>query len=82
MKRKLIKNLLLVLTLVVLCLAVGVTASAETWDGYVYDVLENGTVEITEYIGDDAEVIIPSEIDGMRVAEISFFSLENNILCQ
>ena len=74
MKKKLIKNLLLVLTLVVLCLAVGVTASAETWGDYKYSVLENGTIEINKYIGDDTEITIPSEIDGMMVTKLGDFS--------
>ena len=70
MKRKLIKNLLLVLTLVVLCLAVGMTASAETWGDYSYKVLDNETVEITGYIGEGGKVEIPSEIDGKTVTSI------------
>lgn len=39
--------------------AVGIT------DGYYkYKVLEDGTVEITDYTGKEKEIIIPEEFDG------------------
>ena len=43
-----------------------VTASAETLtDGnYEYTLLNNGTVEITKYIGEDTKLTIPSNIGG------------------
>ena len=47
MQRKLMKNLLLVVAMVVLCFAVGMTVSAETWGDSEYRVLEDGTIEIT-----------------------------------
>ena len=74
MQRKLIKNLLLVLTLVVLCLAVGMTASAETWGDYEYIVLEDGTVELTYRYGkgdnSGTRIEVPSEIEGRTVTRI------------
>ena len=74
MKRKLMKKLLLVVVMVVLCLAVGMTASAETWGDYEYTVLEDGTVEITKYTGSGGEIEIPSEIDGKTVTGIGEFA--------
>lgn len=56
--------------------------SAETSGDYSYTVLEDGTVEITDYLGSDSEVIIPTEIDGKLVTSINnsifytHFSLE------
>ncbi len=70
MTKKMIKNLMLILSMVVLCFAAGMTASAETWDDYEYAILEDGTVEITRYIGSETEVEIPSEIDGKLVTSI------------
>lgn len=71
MKRKLIKNLMLLLTLIVLCLAVGLTASAETWGDYEYTVLDDGTVEITGYGSSDKFPVVPAEIEGRKVTSIS-----------
>ncbi len=47
-----------------------VVASAETSGDYEYTVLEDGTVEITGYTGSEAEIEIPSEIDGKAVTSI------------
>ena len=72
MKKKMIKNLLLVALMAVLCVVVGMTASAETWGDYEYTVLEDGTVEIIKYVGNSTEVEIPAEIDGKSVTKISY----------
>ena len=37
------------------------------WD---YELLENGTIKITDYSGDEASVAIPSQIDGYTVTAI------------
>jgi len=47
-----------------------VTASASTYGDYEYNVLDNGTVEITSYKGSATEITIPSTIDGKSVASI------------
>ena len=51
---------------------VTISASAETYGDYEYDVLDDGTVEITGYIGDGGDVVIPSEINGKSVTSIGF----------
>lgn len=38
---------------------------------YEYNVLYDGTVEITEYDGSATELKIPSEIDGKKVTGIA-----------
>lgn len=68
--KKITKNLMLVIVMAALCFAVAVTANAETWEDFEYAVLEDGTVEITDYIGNDIEVIVPDEINGYIVASI------------
>ena len=78
MRRKLMKNLLLVVAMVVLCLAVGMTASAETWGDYEYSILEDGTVEITDYVGNDSEIKIPAEIEGKDVTSIGYRAFAND----
>jgi hypothetical protein len=81
MKKRLIKNLMLVLTMVVLCFAVGMTASAETWGNFDYNVLDDGTVEIFGYNGSDINIEVPGEIDGKIVTVIGdgAFSNDNSI---
>ncbi len=46
---------------------------------YEYRVLEDGTVEITDYTGDATEVNIPSEIDGKSVTSIGYSAFEGCI---
>ena len=78
MKKRMIKNLMLVVVMVVLCVAVGVTASAETWGDYEYRVIDDVTVEITKYTGNEIEVEIPAEIDGKTVTVIGDHAFEPN----
>ncbi|MCR5297177.1 MAG: leucine-rich repeat domain-containing protein, partial [Clostridiales bacterium] len=37
---------------------------------YRYELLEDGTVSITEYVGENSEVYIPLELDGYKVTRI------------
>nr|WP_305119677.1 MULTISPECIES: leucine-rich repeat protein [unclassified Ruminococcus] len=53
-----------------LSLAVFPTAAAETYGGYRYTVLEDGTIEIADYFNADKEITVPSEINGRRVTSI------------
>ena len=45
-------------------------ASAETYGDFQYSVLDDGTVEITKYIGSAEKVDIPEKIDGKSVTSI------------
>lgn len=47
-----------------------VTVQAETDGVYEYEVLEDGTIKITDYTGDYKELTIPDEIDGKTVTVI------------
>ncbi len=71
MKKKLMKSLMLIVAVVMLCLAVGMMASAETYGDYNYRVLDDGTVEITKYIGTDADVIVPAVLNDMVVSGLN-----------
>lgn len=49
----------------------GISVNA-AWAGrFEYEVTEDGTVTITQYTGNEAEVIIPSKIDGKTVTNIA-----------
>ncbi len=63
----------LVFSFIILCLGVtGTQASSyETYVDFEYDVLDDGTVEITKYMGSTETIDIPGEIDGRRVKQIS-----------
>lgn len=67
-------SLIMVISLVGVLPAV--TVSAETYGDYEYEVLDGGTVEITEYIGNSTEVEIPSVIDGKAVTSIGYWAFE------
>lgn len=41
-------------------------------EGYEYETLEDGTLEITRYTGTDTQITIPSELDGKTVAIIGY----------
>ncbi len=51
-----------------------IVASAATYGDYEYTVLDDGTVEITKYTGSEANLKIPSEIDGKKVTSIGDYS--------
>ena len=46
---------------------------------YEYTFLDDGTVEISKYIGSDKEITIPDTIDGKKVTSISNYVFENCI---
>lgn len=58
---------------------VSITASAKTYGDFNYEVNRDETaVKITKYTGLDAEVIIPSEIDGITVTHIDGDAFADN----
>ena len=50
--------------------SVATTAGAESYGNYTYKVLDDGTVEITEYKGTASAVNIPNTIYGRKVTSI------------
>ena len=61
------------------CLAdkLAVSASAETYGDYEYEILDDGTVEISKYKGSDSTVTIPKNIDENEVASIGRFAFDS-----
>ena len=51
--------------------------SGETFGNYRYEVLEDGTVSITKYNGNDSELDVPEEIDGKKVTGIGANAFQN-----
>lgn len=67
--------LAVVMMLCALCVGTVGTGAAESvvvemYEDYLYTVLEDGTVEIVGYEGDDTQLVIPDVIDGMSVSSI------------
>lgn len=56
--------------------AVGETGT--TADGFTWQIREDGTVEITKYSGEAAEIVMPDEIAGRRVTRIGSEVFHNN----
>lgn len=56
----------------------GVLSSENESGGFLYDLLENKTVRITGYTGDDSAVIIPDKLDGFSVTGIADGAFEDN----
>lgn len=50
--------------------------AALTYGDYNYTVLDDGTVEISKYIGDDVDVVIPSNIKGKKVTSIGSYAFK------
>ncbi len=48
-----------------------------TEDGMEYNVKEDKTVEITDYFGEETEVVIPTQIEGYPVTSIAMFAFTN-----
>lgn len=71
MTKKIIKNLLLIVAMVVMCLAMSTTVSAEV-DGYYTYSVHNGKATIINYNGDEKNVVIPSELGGYVVKAIDY----------
>lgn len=59
-----------------------IAVSAETYGDYIYDVLDDGTVKISDYEGYGGNVIIPSTINNKTVSVIGeyAFGSDSNIV--
>ena len=71
---KLKKWLLGLVTFAAMAVLCAVCVGAETYGDFNYSVLDDGTVEITKYIGSAEKVDIPAEIDGKSVTSIDSYT--------
>lgn len=69
MKKKIV-SFVVALSMLSALVLVPLPSSAATSGDYTYTVNDDGTVTITEYTGNDAEITVPSEIDGYTVTVI------------
>lgn len=76
--KKLTSALLAVIMIFGAFTIVPITASAATSGDFEYEVLDDGTAEITAYNGNDETLAIPSELDGYTVASIGYRSFYGN----
>ena len=54
------------------------TANGFTDEGYLYyNILDDGTLEIRKYIGNDTVYEIPAEIDGKKITRIDSYAFKN-----
>ncbi|MBQ2798207.1 MAG: leucine-rich repeat protein [Ruminiclostridium sp.] len=65
--KKFLIGIAMFFTVMMLCV---VSAGAETYGDYEYKVLDDGTVEITNYTGTATNLEIPSKLDGKNVTSI------------
>lgn len=75
------KLLLSVLCAIMMLFSSAIYAKADTVtseEGYIYEVLEDGTLEIQGYTGSTAELVIPKTIGGMTVTRISNEAFSGN----
>ena len=81
MNNKALSIILVLVMILTLFSTISFSASAETNGMYDYEILGNGTAEITYYYGEDSDVVIPFEIDGYTVTSIgeSAFAYKDNI---
>ena len=78
MKRKIL-NILVVLAIICTILpvsSVGVVALSS--GDFLYKILMDNTVEITEYNGTATELVIPNELDGYKVSSIGYRAFNGN----
>ena len=68
--KKSFKSLVLFIAMAMLFVAMAVTAGAEAWGDYTYEICEDGTAVITGYNGASTDLVIPDEIDGIKVTAI------------
>ena len=73
--QKRILSIILALSLMFSLAAVtSITASAAEYGDYEYEILDDGTVEITGYNGSAETLKIPNEIDGKTVTSIGDYA--------
>lgn len=75
--KKLFSLILSLVMLASISVGYGVTVSADTSGDFEYTVLEDGTVEITDYTGLATVVNIPLQIDGFNVSSIGNYAFDS-----
>ena len=74
MKKQVLSIILAVAMMFSLAAVTSITASAQEYGDFEYELLDDGTVEITGYTGSTETLEIPSEIDGKSVTTIGDYA--------
>lgn len=61
----------MILTIMLVIGTIPIVSAAETGSEYEYKLLDNGTIELTSYLGSDIDVTIPENINSYEVSSIS-----------
>ena len=77
MQKRILSLILALAVMFSLAAVTGITANAETYGDFEYELLEDDTVTITGYTGYADALEIPSEIDGKKVTSIGDVAFEN-----
>ena len=70
-------SVILTVFLLVGTIPIAEVSATEKTDRFEYILLDDGTIEVTKYIGNDINVVIPEEIDGKIVTKIDAFCFRN-----
>ncbi|MBR5345368.1 MAG: leucine-rich repeat domain-containing protein [Clostridia bacterium] len=85
------KRILWLILAVVLCLCCFSVIAEEsipeepetgTAEGFTWKVLEDGTAEITGYTGEETDIAIPAEVDGLSVSRIGSWAFEKSAVAR
>ncbi len=72
MKRKIKKHLMFIVAVCLFAVCFIFNAAAEESGNFMYDILEDGTAEITGIIEEQESIVIPAEVDGIPVKSIGY----------
>ena len=70
-------SVILTVFLLVGAIPIAEVSAVEKTDQFEYILLDDGTIEVTKYIGNDINVVIPEEIDGKIVTKIYALCFRN-----
>ena len=70
--RRLIRFFLYAAILIAASLSIGYAEDTFCSGPWLYRILENGTAEIVLFIGEETQIEVPAEIDGIRVSSIGW----------
>lgn len=76
MKKNIKKIFLFIAVIIMAVMCMVVSVSAASWGNYDYEVLDDGTIEITDYDGEVSVLSIPSSINGAKVTSIGEVAFE------
>ena len=78
MCKKAISILLSLMIIIAVITAVPVYASAETSEDFEYQILEDGTAVISDYLGSNTDLTIPEKIEGHTVSYVNLYTPEDS----